>query len=126
MKKKHGQSKENMYGGICCLLVSATVLYAEIYYNYQTGISVGFIIVAVILGLNGLLLLTAAFSETVDHKILKKIFPGYESDLPVVECKECFYDLRGSVLSSADKCPECGATLSKEQMQQIRKLNHLN
>lgn len=67
----------------------------------------------------GIALLASAYSKP----FRRKFFPEWENDAPVIECKQCLYDLRGSVLAGSNKCPECGSVVSNEQLEQIQRLD---
>ena len=126
--KKQDPFLTKMYGGLMILLVSVAFAYFA-YYEYKNG-TLGssprglkiFFIISVTLGpIIGTAFIFAAFSK----KFSRKYFSEFEPSPPVIECKECFYDLRGSVLAGSKKCPECGAVIPVEQIEQILKLNRL-
>ena len=72
-----------------------------------------------LIGLFGAVLLAASYSKHFRRKYISM----WEEDAPVIECKQCFYDLRGSVLAGSNKCPECGSVVPAEQVEQIKRLN---
>lgn len=126
--KKKDPFLTKIYGGLMILLTSGAFAYFA-YYEHKNG-TLGssprglkiFFVVSVTLGpVIGAAFIFAAFSK----KFSRKYFSEFEPDPPVIECKECFYDLRGSVLAGSKECPECGAVIPVEQIKQIRKLDRV-
>ncbi|MFK7790254.1 MAG: hypothetical protein AB8C95_12275 [Phycisphaeraceae bacterium] len=124
--KKQDPFLTKIYGGAMMLLVSATLFYFA-YFAYNEGMtdtrSPDFrssIAVASLIGFVGTTFIIGAYSRRFSRKFLPAEF---QEDAPVIECKECLYDLRGSVLAGSGTCPECGSAVTAEQIEQIQRLD---